>query len=151
MILDVGCGPLRMGDVAVDLYPEYTPQAGSQHKELRKISRGEYFVVGDACSLPFRDRCFEGVFCFHVLEHLNHPFKAFKELCRVSRGFIEVEVPHRLSRYAKMPFHVSYFDGKWFRDAARRNGIREGWQNLGFRWRSFPMFIGNLRITMRIE
>jgi ubiquinone/menaquinone biosynthesis C-methylase UbiE len=35
--------------------------------------------------IPFSDNCFDGIFCAEVLEHLQYPLDALKELHRVLR------------------------------------------------------------------
>ncbi len=48
---------------------------------------------------PFKPNTFEEVYVSHVLEHLNDPIKALKELVRISKnnGKIIVKVPHATS------------------------------------------------------
>jgi ubiquinone/menaquinone biosynthesis C-methylase UbiE len=46
-------------------------------------SRGIEVVIGDAESMPFITNAFEAVICIDVLEHLNEPQKALKEIARV--------------------------------------------------------------------
>jgi ubiquinone/menaquinone biosynthesis C-methylase UbiE len=58
-------------------------------------------VVCDVQYLPFRNRVFRNVFCFHVLEHISNPAKGLAELVRVSCRLVEVEVPHRFGSMAK--------------------------------------------------
>jgi ubiquinone/menaquinone biosynthesis C-methylase UbiE len=54
------------------------------------------FLVLDVQRLPFRDQVWDFTFCSHVLEHVEQPGEACRELMRVSRqGYIEV--PTRLS------------------------------------------------------
>jgi SAM-dependent methyltransferase len=51
-------------------------------------------VRGDACELPFGDKCFDLVVCLEVLEHLPEPLRALRELRRVARGGCLISVPH---------------------------------------------------------
>lgn len=66
-------------------------------------------VVGSVVALPLKDKSFDVVCAFEVLEHL--PFTevdtALKELCRVARTHVVLSVPHfgpMLSFSLKIPF-----------------------------------------------
>lgn len=51
-------------------------------------------VVGDATALPFQERVFDYVYASHVLEHVDVPEKACRELIRIgSAGYIETPSP----------------------------------------------------------
>ena len=46
--------------------------------------------VADVENLPLSDKCIEFIYCSHVLEHIDCPIKACKEIMRVARrGYIE--------------------------------------------------------------
>lgn len=42
------------------------------------------FVLSDICNLPFRDKTFQKVYAFNVLEHIGDHNKAIRELNRIS-------------------------------------------------------------------
>jgi SAM-dependent methyltransferase len=47
-------------------------------------------VLADACRMPFRDKAFDFVIAFHVLEHVADPVSFLRELQRVGKaGYIE--------------------------------------------------------------
>jgi len=94
LILDVGCGNRKAGDVNIDINRQCRPD-----------------VVCDIHFLPFIDSAFNHVLCYHVLEHRGvKPRKALKELKRVSSGFVEIQVPHWLSSGArKDKTHANFF------------------------------------------
>lgn len=91
-VLDCGCGPgsVTLGFrefvgegrvVGVDVNPRYVTAAeqlaereGAQHAEFR---------VGSAYALPFPDASFDAVFAHAVLEHLQEPEAALREMARV--------------------------------------------------------------------
>lgn len=80
--LDVGCGNRKLGDINVDIDKKYRPD-----------------VVCDIHYLPFKENVFERVYCYHVLEHYGiKPEKAISELLRVSKKWVEIQVPHWLSK-----------------------------------------------------
>jgi len=44
--------------------------------------------------LPFKDKSFDAVIAFDILEHLENIHSAFDELCRVARSYIIVGLPN---------------------------------------------------------
>jgi ubiquinone/menaquinone biosynthesis C-methylase UbiE len=103
--LDVGCGQAQRGDVNVDV-----------HRVMRRP--GTDFIVASASNLPFKSRVFESVYCYHVLEHLENPFAALKELIRVSFYYVECAVPYGNHPYSHIDTdHKSFFTEAWFKKA----------------------------------
>ncbi len=109
-ILDVGCGSNLKGDVSVDLELE-TIRVFVNH---RNSSRVRDVILADGNHLPFRENHFDKVVSHHVIEHTKTPLKFLKELIRVSKNEVEIKCPHKYSRNAKTPYHVSYFSKTWF-------------------------------------
>jgi SAM-dependent methyltransferase len=104
-VLDVGSGgwPFSKATHLADRFPDETTH---RVEALRRDDRP--FTVVDVERLPFKDAAFDFAFCSHVLEHLDNPGRAIRELMRVSgRGYIEV--PTRLSdvmlNFTKLPNH----------------------------------------------
>jgi len=86
-VLDVGCGdnPFPYATQLVDLLPE-----PSEHRSRPLDTAGKPFVVADVHALPFLDKSFDFVYCSHLLEHVDDPIAACRELMRVGkRGYIE--------------------------------------------------------------
>jgi len=112
--LEVGCGSFK----------GHTPLLNSSflHTDIQKTEWNKPFldVVCDVCHLPFKDKSFENVYASHVLEHLDNPILAIKEMIRVSMKTVVIKVPHILSKVAKqataLPFdtHKNVFRRKWF-------------------------------------
>jgi ubiquinone/menaquinone biosynthesis C-methylase UbiE len=97
-ILDAGCGEGFVSEwmseafggarvVGVDTRNDALREASG------RVSRAD-FLVGDVMGLPFPDRSFDLVVCTEVLEHVEDPAGALRELRRVSRGRLLVTVPH---------------------------------------------------------
>jgi len=87
-VLDLGSGgdPFPHATVLMDRYLEMN---ATRHEPL--VTNGKPFLLGDVHALPFPDKVFDYVYCVHVLETLDDPLQACKELMRVGkRGFIEV-------------------------------------------------------------
>lgn len=105
-VLDIGGG----GDpfpLATHLADRYTDETIHRAGEL--ITDDRPFIVCDVEKMPYKNSCFDFIYCCHVLEHTNNPEKACKELMRVGkRGYIET--PTRMSdiifNFTKIPnFH----------------------------------------------
>jgi len=109
MILDVGCGHIPRGDVNCDLM---IPDA--DEKWDLNPHWIPNFVRADVRFLPFKSRCFDVVFCSHVLEHLEDPGEGLDELKRVSGNIVAVIVPFSLKRILD-PFYHRRNYGSWLR------------------------------------
>lgn len=86
-VLDVGSGadPFPYATVLADLYIEPTI-----HRKETFVSNGKPVHICDINSMPFEDKEFDYVVCSHVLEHVDNPVMACKELMRVGKaGYIE--------------------------------------------------------------
>ena len=85
LVLDVGSGsnPHPAADVLlekfVDIIHRYAPLVADRPT-----------VLADACKMPFKDKAFDYVIAFHVLEHINTPELFLNEIQRVGKaGYIE--------------------------------------------------------------
>lgn len=86
-VLDIGSGgdPFPHATLLADRYIEPT-----KHRTDLFRRDGKPLVICDIEQLPFRDGVFEFVMCSHVLEHVENPIMACRELQRVAHaGFIE--------------------------------------------------------------
>ncbi|EJC74120.1 methylase involved in ubiquinone/menaquinone biosynthesis [Rhizobium leguminosarum bv. trifolii WSM2012] len=93
LVLDVGSGgyPFQRANHLADKFPDETT-----HRVEPMVLDGRTFFEVDIERLPFEDGAYDFVFCSHVMEHLDNPGQAMRELSRVGkRGYLEV--PTRLS------------------------------------------------------
>ena len=93
MILDAGCGASPIGDVNCDLL---VPESDLRMVPLKSWRVPKNFVRADVRYLPFRSRSFDLVHCSHMLEHLEDPLEALRELKRVSSSRVVVILPFAL-------------------------------------------------------
>ncbi|MCK4434023.1 methyltransferase domain-containing protein [Candidatus Bathyarchaeota archaeon] len=82
MKLNAGCGCSKWGDIRVDI-EKYSSLYG-------RVTTSN--IVASIEFLPFRDKVFAEVRCYHVLEHVDNPFNALKELLRIGEK-VDVHVP----------------------------------------------------------
>lgn len=76
MLLNVGCGEVLRGEVRLD---------------IRKTCSVN--ILADAHHLPFQDQSFDVVTSISVLEHLQDWSLALREIFRVARCQVVIEVP----------------------------------------------------------
>ncbi len=97
-ILDVGAGEgftlatLKQRHIGKKLEGlEYLESAIALGK---KYNPSIHLRQGTIYSLPYKDNAFDVVLCTEVLEHLEEPQKALKELVRVSKKYLILSVPN---------------------------------------------------------
>jgi len=72
--------------------------------------KGQYkFQMADIMNLPFQDHSFDTVLCTHALEHIRDPYKALKELIRVTRQRLIIVVPKQREYKYTVDLHVNFF------------------------------------------
>ena len=107
-LADVGCGN---GNWLKRFETRGMTLAGCDlHEGLQDVIPSITYVKATAENLPFPDKSFDIVSCFHVLEHVRDLTKAIRELKRVARKQLFVIVPRQ--RYYKFTFddHLNFFN-----------------------------------------
>lgn len=129
-ILDVGCGEgyitnmvsvLKDCDiVGVDIGAEVIKQAELNYPHIT-------FIQGSACELPFDDNSYDLIIGCELLEHLDNPEKAMKELRRVCAKWVLLSVPREpLWRVLNM------MRGRYFSSFGNTPGHLQHWSKAGF-------------------
>ncbi len=80
--LNLGCGSDTWGDARLDI--SLRTQTG------RPTTPN---IIGDATRLPFADKSFSEVRCYHVLEHIIDWCACLREIGRVSSGKVTLRFP----------------------------------------------------------
>lgn len=104
LVLEIGSGdrPNPRSDVLVDRFIDDNTERGGDLRIDRPL------IVADAQALPFQDKSFDYVVCYHILEHMDDPARFISEITRVGkRGHIQSpsEIAERLFHW---PFHRWY-------------------------------------------
>jgi SAM-dependent methyltransferase len=130
-ILDAGCGEgemLRRGVLPAGLHPVCL--------DLRTDSLADVAAPNRVCAsvqaLPFAPRSFDVVTCLEVLEHLDDPASAVRDLARVARDAIVLSVPYEpyfrignvlrgkhLGALGNHPEHVQHWNLRTFEEFLR--------------------------------
>ena len=98
-VLDVGCGD---GSISNDLLQRTRGVVLGTDLAFKRVSfaarrtPGARFAQSSIYRLPFPDGAFSLVTCTDLLEHLDEPDRAFRELARVSSRWVLVTVPYKI-------------------------------------------------------
>ena len=97
-LLDAGCGEGFLSKQIKEHFPGWKVIGLDGAEEAidlaRDFHKGIDFKVGSIYKLPFKDKSFDIVVCSEVLEHLDRPYDALRELKRVTDGALLLTVPH---------------------------------------------------------
>ena len=140
-VLDAGCGEgftldkLRKEKIGKNYKGiEFDPEAV---KNANKLYPDLDIKQGDILKLPFKSNSFDLVVCTEVLEHLENPKKAYRELLRVSKKYVLITVPNEptftLQRIAKLknlrhlgahPEHIQHWGPREFVKFVKIRGVK---------------------------
>ena len=118
-IIDAAFAPARID--ALDIDPEMISLA--RRKQAFLVPARLHLIAGDAQELPYGDACFDGVFNFGIVHHLEDWQKGIGEVARVLKPggafyFEEIYPPlyaNILFRYLLQHPRENRFDGPQFR------------------------------------
>ena len=96
-ILDAACGEglviAEINEYRSNLKIDGFDIAEQSIDYARKILPNNKFFIGDILNIDIADNSYDLVMALEVLEHLNEPIKAIKELARVSKKYVLISVP----------------------------------------------------------
>lgn len=135
----------------LEIGPGHNPFAGVTHLLERYVSDGHErggnallvptsarLIVGEATVLPFAKRAFDFVYASHVLEHVEDPVQACREIMRVgAAGYVETPSPFLEQGLAigdEFLRNIGFIDGSCFHWAAT------SWCSSPSRWRRWLDF-----------
>jgi len=150
-ILDAGCGEgftmnkliqLKIGKKVEGV--EYSEESIFFGKKLfPKLS----IKQGSVYELPYKDNSFDLVLCTEVLEHLEEPSKALREILRVSKEYLLITVPNEpffrlsnflrgknISRLGNDEGHINHWNPRSLRKLLNQNKISVKEIKLPFPW-----------------
>lgn len=107
LVIDIGGGdkPFWRADVVLDKSSLGNEQRYSSFGVIRNIG---FYIDSDITKTPFQNKTFDFSFCSHVLEHVQRPDLAIKEIIRISKGGY-LEVPNGI-----MEMIYPYQSHLWF-------------------------------------
>jgi ubiquinone/menaquinone biosynthesis C-methylase UbiE len=131
-VLDVGCGN---GCYVLGLADKYDVHGVDIQPYDTWRAKPDLFALSDAIVLPFPDRSIDTVICVEVLEHIQHPETALREMHRVCRNHVIVSVPNcnvsegmQTSRVVFAHWidrtHVNFFDMESISSLIAQSGFR---------------------------
>ncbi|KAJ5281040.1 methyltransferase-UbiE family protein [Penicillium angulare] len=138
-ILDVGCGP---GSITIDLARkvpqghvvgvEYVsdPLDGARSLASSEGVTNVSFEVGDIHNLPFPENTFDVVHAHQVLQHIEDPVQAFKEMRRVVKegGIVAVQETSTSTLYPESEGIAAWSDLQDQMRQAKGNFMKAGTQ-----------------------
>lgn len=107
-----------LGKIFLDYLQGSVLDVGCDRRSLSQVVTGPYLgvdisgtpdvVVNVEHGLPFRDRSFDTVVAFDILEHLDNIHYVFDELCRVAQRYVIIGLPNMY----EWRFRVMFLMGK---------------------------------------
>ncbi len=137
-IIDAGCGEGYVSNFLYQLTKK-NMHAFDVSESVIKLAQAIYpqisFATASIYNSRFENNSFDLVTCLEVLEHLDYPEKALKELCRISQKYLILSVPNepiwRISNFVRgkylkdfgnTPGHVNHWGQKAFLSLCQKYG-----------------------------
>ena len=142
-VLEVGCGPGFSTQRLLNLLPRSVKLSASDVEEenvqdtLKKVGERAKVSIEDVYNLEREDSSLDLIFVLEVMEHLEQPEDALKELKRVCKKYMILGVPNepiwRILNMARMkylkdlgntPGHVQHWNMNSFKKLLESNGFK---------------------------
>lgn len=114
-IVDIG-GGLRISKGQGNRYDKRSEwiralAESSEYKIMDPVSTFNPDIIGDIHSMPFEANALDAIFCLSVLEHVENPIVAAKEMHRTLRdgGYCFVYVPFLYYYHAEMGYYGDFW------------------------------------------
>lgn len=150
-ILDVGCGEGftldKLKRMQIGRCLEGIDFSSDSLEIAKKIFPDLRFAEGNIYNLPYEDRSFDLVICTEVLEHLENPKMALREMKRVSKDYLLVSVPHEpwfmlanflrgknIRMLGNHPDHVNHWTSRGFQTFLKINELKVIGKKNPFAW-----------------
>jgi 2-polyprenyl-3-methyl-5-hydroxy-6-metoxy-1,4-benzoquinol methylase len=150
-VLDAGCGEgftinkLLKENIGKKIEGiEYSKEAISFGKKLHPNLNIKQASIYD---LPYKENFFDLVICTEVLEHLENPKKALKEMLRVTKKYLIISVPNEpffmlsnflrgknLTTLGNDKGHINHWGIFSFKKMLEENGLKINETKLPFPW-----------------
>lgn len=125
-LLDIGAGRAKYHEIFAPHISEYVAldDLSSAVQFKKEASKKMVSVVADALALPFPDESFDTVCSIKVLEHIEDPFLAFKEMGRVlKQGGHCIVSSDWMTPYHREPKHYWHFSEDAYELLGNRAGL----------------------------
>jgi SAM-dependent methyltransferase len=141
-VLEIGAGSARVMHTFLARHPvakavamELSPT--SLHAAKHGGPSSLRAVAGNALHLPFRDRSFDAVVAFEVIEHLPDVAQALEEMLRVLRrpGYVVIGLPNHASMWTPLEDFIRRRDRRAFGVVRGRGSWRWWKRNAALAWR----------------
>ncbi len=126
---EVGCGAGFSMEKIKKMLPQARLSGSDIDPELVRMARARNpeisFTTESVYQIPDQDNSYDLVLCLEVLEHLDHPDQALKELMRVSSNYVIVSTPREplwrilncargkyLADFGNTPGHINHWSKK---------------------------------------
>ena len=131
-ILDAGCGEgftlERLYELKIGKDLEGIDASKVAIETGKKLYPHLNIKIGDIYNLPYKDNSFDLVVCTEVLEHLEDPKRALREIIRVSKKYLLLTVPNEpwfllsnFTRWGKDIGHINHWSSEGFEEFIKQN------------------------------
>lgn len=150
-ILDVGCGEgytlAKLKESGIGKKLDGVDNLDQAIETGKRLFKDISLKKGDIYKLDYKDNSFDLVICTEVLEHLEFPEKALREMRRVSRKHILLSVPNEpyfmlanflrgknISRWGNDIEHINHWSSKSFVKLLVKNDVKIIFVKTPFPW-----------------